>query len=246
MPENDKPQVKPPQSLAEALVRLLDPIPLTIMVILLGVTLLIGLSAFDKDAGLLARMANPSFARGLITYLFAVTTIGTTVVLVMAALTKGTDEETFERGKEALGLLLGVFGTIVGFYFGSSTGATATLSVSEPHLSAASVSSGGSVTVSAVLSGGNPPYRYSVGSGEASSLVPDQPVGSDRWIVANFKAPVVDKETVIPIHLVVADSSDHTTATRASLTVTPAPGGGPASPSPPQASSPPTTKTEHP
>ena len=122
MADDDRvPQDKP--TLTDAVVKLLHPIPLTVMLILLGVTLLIAASVLGLDNGqVLPSMASHQFARGLITYLFAVTTIGTSVVLVMGALMKEIDEQAFQRGKEVLGLLLGVFGTIVGFYFGSETG----------------------------------------------------------------------------------------------------------------------------
>ena len=80
---------------------------------------------FGWDKGVLQSMSRTDYARGLITYLFAVVTIGTAVVLVVSALTTSADdqhEKRFQRGKEILSLLLGVFGTIVGFYFGAEIG----------------------------------------------------------------------------------------------------------------------------
>ena len=95
--------------------------PVTILAggMLLAIVLLIGASTLGLDKGLvLSKMGQIEFARGLITYLFAVVTIGTAVVLVVSALTTEetpAHERRFERGKEILALLLGVFGTIVGF-----------------------------------------------------------------------------------------------------------------------------------
>jgi len=55
---------------------------------LLAIVLLIGATTLGLDKGLvLSKMGQVEFARGLITYLFAVVTIGTAVVLVVSALT---------------------------------------------------------------------------------------------------------------------------------------------------------------
>ena len=100
-----------------AFLKLMDPASLVSLLILLGVLFLLGMAILDLDKGrVLVGMGRAQFARGLITYLFAVVTIGTAVVLVLSAVL-GTDKEKFDRGKEVLGLLLGVFGTMVGFYF---------------------------------------------------------------------------------------------------------------------------------
>jgi len=64
---------------------------------------------------------NVEFARGLITLLFSVGTIAIAIILTLAAVfQKDNDaEKRFARGKEVLSILVGIFGTIVGFYFGS-------------------------------------------------------------------------------------------------------------------------------
>src|SRR5215510_2881988 len=89
-------------------------------IIIVGAISLIGAAVFGIDKGFVIGMRDPDYARGVITYLFAIVTIGTAVALVFSALaglmlTKGEDFP-FERGKHILALLLGVFGTIVGFY----------------------------------------------------------------------------------------------------------------------------------
>ncbi len=73
-----------------------------------------------------SRTASLEFLRGLITLLFSVGTIVTAVMLVFAAIYQEPDptanetlEARFNRGKEVLSLLIGIFGTILGFYFGS-------------------------------------------------------------------------------------------------------------------------------
>src|SRR5579871_2195222 len=87
-----------------------NPVFLTAFTILAGVFLVIGMTIVGWDKGTLLRnMASIEYARGLITYLFAVVTIGTAVVLVVSALTYSSDpksDEKFQRAKEILSLLL--------------------------------------------------------------------------------------------------------------------------------------------
>ena len=102
-----------------------NPVVLLSVLVVLSLVVLISAAVLGIDRGVLSGMARADYARGLITYIFAVVTIGIAVALVLSALTsqnpaKKTDAR-FQRGKEVLSLLLGVSGTIVGFYFGSET-----------------------------------------------------------------------------------------------------------------------------
>src|SRR5262245_23989488 len=103
------------------LASVLNPVVLIALLILAGTFVLILCAILGIDSGVLARMADATFARGLITYLFTVVTVGTSVVLIVYSLTTTppAEDRQFDRGKDVLSLLLGVFGTIVGFYFGS-------------------------------------------------------------------------------------------------------------------------------
>ena len=218
----DDGSLPPPTTFREAGVRLLQPVPLTILFILFTVTALIGLAAAGFDRGnVLSRMATHEFARGLITYLFAVTTIGTSVVLVLAALMKEINEEAYGRGKEILALLLGVFGTIVGFYFGSEAGAgpVDTLAVTPPLVSASTVAPGDSVTVTASVSGGSPPYVFDIGTGSSFDPAPARPVGANGWVVTDVVVPADTSESEVVITLVVQDADGRTVSTRSTVTV---------------------------
>jgi hypothetical protein len=61
------------------------------------------------------------FARGMISLLFGVGTIVIALILTLAAIFQDDvpAEDRFKSGKEILTILIGVFGTIIGFYFGS-------------------------------------------------------------------------------------------------------------------------------
>ena len=70
----------------------------------------------------LTSMAEPSNARGLITFLFAFATIAVVIITVIATFWVKMDEVE-KRGtlaKEILAILIGIMGTILGFYFGSA------------------------------------------------------------------------------------------------------------------------------
>lgn len=208
---------------------LLNPVVLIPLIIIFGVFALIGAAIFGIDSGVLGSMARLEFARGLITYLFAVVTIGTAVVLVVSALSSGTSEEIekrFQRGKEVLSLLLGVFGTIVGFYFGSESqignrGESAALPRLTPiMLSPTPARAGQELRITAAVMGGTPPYRYRLALGERT-LADQQPVREGGWIVADAKAPAVKARTTLEAVLRVTDASGQVTETVGKLEVLP-------------------------
>ena len=90
------------------------------------------------DPSFFELMAKPDYARGLITFLFSFATIGIIVLVAISVLwmEKSEVEGRFERAKDLITVLVGVLGTIIGFYFGTaSTGGSA----SQPSASAVTV-----------------------------------------------------------------------------------------------------------
>jgi len=71
---------------------------------------------------LLHELSNTEVARGLITFLVAVSTVGIALILTVYAVATQDPKakENFGLAKEVLSSLIGVLGTIVGFYFGST------------------------------------------------------------------------------------------------------------------------------
>jgi len=189
--------------------QLLHPVSLIALLIVLGLFALIGASVFGLEGDVISKMGERQFARGLITYLFAVATIGTAVVLVVAALTGATKtKEEFDRGKDVLSLLLGVFGTIIGFYFGTEVSAgdrQDDLSITPLLLSAETVDVGGSFELTAFISGGDSPYEFSVTVGDAV-VAQDQPVPLDGWIIATITLPAAVEPGTEEVLLIVEDS----------------------------------------
>lgn len=205
--------------------QLLHPVAFIALLMLCSVFFLIGVSIFNADAGeFLRQMGQPSFARGLITYLFAITTIGTAVVLVVAAFSSGDQvKANFSRGKDILSLLLGVFGTIVGFYFGTESGsslqeleelALSPMIIGEPILAV-----GGTTELRAIASEGDRPYQYSVFVGTIA-VAEDQPAELDGDIIANITIPPDAAPGLQQVRLVVVDDAGTEQQVEQDITVT--------------------------
>jgi hypothetical protein len=65
-------------------------------------------------------MAATDKARGLITFLFAFATIAIIILIAIATfwMSKDDVEVRFSKAKDLLTIIIGVLGTILGFYFG--------------------------------------------------------------------------------------------------------------------------------
>ena len=90
-------------------------------IIVLGVIVYI---VTQTGQSFLTKLADKEVARGLITFLIAIATVGIAIILAISTLvlTEGDEgDKRFDRGKQVLTVLIGVLGTIVGFYFGSAT-----------------------------------------------------------------------------------------------------------------------------
>jgi hypothetical protein len=109
----------------------------------------------------IGRLRDQEYARGLITFIISVSTIILGFVLVIHALFGGSDpnEDRFRRGREVFTGLMGVLGTIVGFYFGAAQQPAPELQVAPIELIKAA---DGTLQAVTYISGGTPPYRYTV------------------------------------------------------------------------------------
>jgi hypothetical protein len=221
---NDHPQGKSTDP-AGAIRAYLNPVVAIAFGMVLAIVLLIGATTLGLDKGqVLTRMGQVEFARGLITYLFAVVTIGTAVVLVVSALTSDetpANERRFERGKEILSLLLGVFGTIVGFYFGTEVAAKGQpaetiVNVAPLKLSAGSVASGAEFTMTTYVSGGKAPYKYGIGF-DKDEIKAETPVEQNGWIIKTLAAPKVTADRAALVRVMVEDADGHSTEASAPL-----------------------------
>jgi hypothetical protein len=113
------------------------------------------------NASLLQNLRDPSYARGVITFLIVVAAIALGMFLTVQTFFGVGDvkeqEEKFRRGREIHSVLVGVMGTIVGFYFGNTEKPSQELKVAPMQVVA---TAGGGKHLTTYVSGGTAPYRY--------------------------------------------------------------------------------------
>ena len=135
----------------------------------------------SPDQAFLLSLQKVEVARGLITFLIALGTIAIAIILALYPITTTAQdsEKRFTQAKEILTLLVGVLGTIVGFYFGQSFGVvqderssieSKKISKEKPlgiqiqpfFISNDKPKKGEPVNLATWVSGGKPPYEYSI------------------------------------------------------------------------------------
>lgn len=181
---------------------------LSLMIIAVVIILLMALGVSSDE--FLLRLEDTHFARGLVTYLFAVGIIGLFFIVAIGSLTAGeAGDEQFSRGKDLLALLIGIFGTILGFYFGSN-GPDMPL---RPVLKAVMVSpeqptSGQTVRLTTAVEGGAPPYVYRI-----EWTTPDgkteftEQESKDGSLDYELRMPTTASDTTVPYEIEVTDAA---------------------------------------
>lgn len=137
----------------------------------LGIAIVWGL--FAKDS-IVRELGSVDLARGVITFIFAIGTIGIALLVTFGALLGSLKQEDFANAKGILTVLIGVFGTILGFYFGAAAGGGQKLEVAEIKLADKQL-----VTH---ISGGTRPYRYSLTFSDKAFTPIENKVSDDGWI----------------------------------------------------------------
>ncbi len=172
----------------------------TIGILVATVFLVVLAIAFVSETGILARVNDVATARGAITFLFAFATVVLALMLVAAALFSTPRDEDdseyltkqFNHGKEILTILIGILGTIVGFYFGTqeNNSQAGPLTLSEIQISSELPAPGSSITIGATLGGGKAPYSINLDFDDKSGIEDQRNIkSSDGFLV---------KEVVIP------------------------------------------------
>lgn len=138
------------------------------------------LAAVVFDAPVIGRLSDPAFTRGLITWMISVSTIGIAFTLIYQAFfsTESSDDR-FRRGREIFTGLMGVLGTIVGFYFGSVDKPGAGLDIAEIRFA--------DKQLLTHVAGGTRPYRYSITSSDKDFPAIKNKVSEDGWIIETIQ-----------------------------------------------------------
>jgi hypothetical protein len=127
--------------------------------------------AYPDPTSLFRCLADAPTARGMITSVTAATTSIIALVLIayIAFDGRGTMDDfklRLDYGKQVLSIFVGILGTIVGFYYGSTGGAQPhspmALQLAAPILVPSAAPPNGIIRITSNVSGGKPPYTYSV------------------------------------------------------------------------------------
>lgn len=120
---------------------------------------------FLNRPGFLDSLAKTEQARGLITFFF-VLTISAVILLVALGIfwvEKVEDaQKRFQSAKELLAIIIGVLGTILGFYFGTGAGGQLNFALSNVAVSPLSVQASATAKLTGQIVGGSKPYTYSL------------------------------------------------------------------------------------
>jgi hypothetical protein len=169
------------------------------IITLLTLLAVLAVSLFTHN-GPLEELGNLEIARGLITFLIAFTTVGIALILTISTVVAQDSPENdkrFDRGKQVLTTLIGVLGTIVGFYFAGVQGA----GMSTPAISSMVLPNGTVGTkyndTQLVESGGTPPFKWKA-DGLPKGLLLDENgvlngIPTEQVDGKSFKVTVTDK-----------------------------------------------------
>jgi hypothetical protein len=193
---------------------------------ILGLVVLIFLMYGMFNKALLPSLASISVSRGLITFLIAVVTVIIALILVLATVVSDNPDlaNRFMQGKEVLTMLIGVLGTIVGFYFGNADDGKKPLAIAAPVVSNESPVAGGKIDLTTFISAGRPPYSFEV-LFTPKNVIPDQQGRSETgWI--QLRDLAINSTFVggaVSYEIVVHDAEGKTETRSGSLKVAPRP-----------------------
>jgi hypothetical protein len=181
---------------------------------------------------LLHELSDITVARGLITFLIAITTVGIALILVIYVVSTYdvAVKDHYLLGKEVLTSLIGILGTIVGFYFGQSTPpATGSggvpIIVSNMALTPASPQKSSTTTLTAKIGGGQKPYNYIVVSSPKDVIAPIQGQSSDGAVSEKLQVSgSYDSTKPLDIQLLPTDAAQSSALKPGVLHVAPADG----------------------
>jgi hypothetical protein len=182
-------------------------------------------------------LAHTEQVRGLITFLFVL--VATSIILVFALgifWIDNTDDvaKRFTAAKDLLTIVVGIVGTIMGFYFGTATGDGTNLAIASVLLSPPVIHAGENATISGHINGGTKPYKYTVSfvDPDPSGALPADDLnkmkvavdGSKDGVISNaIAAPAkVDKPKILFYTLTVTDAKSTMSVSNGAIYLEPA------------------------
>lgn len=157
--------------------------------------------------------------RGLVTFLFVLVTVSIILVVALGIFwVENADDmlKRFAAAKDLLTIVVGIVGTIMGFYFGSATGESASFSVSNAALVPQVAETGQSVSLSGHINGGSKPYKYTVIFVDPAGTLTTAQLAAlkisessaDGAVSKEIKLPAIDKPAVLFYTLTASDAKN--------------------------------------
>jgi hypothetical protein len=172
---------------------------------LLSIAVIVFLMGGITVGSLLSDLSATATARGLITFLIAVITVSIALILVLSTVVSESSsdrEKRFLQGKEVLTMLIGVLGTIVGFYFGHSLDEPSPLLIGPTSIKKV----GDKLQLVAYVSGGKSPYTYDISFTPKEIPAVKNETARDGLIIAEVAAPNVADNSEVAFEIVVKDN----------------------------------------
>ena len=186
--------------ITRAIIRFFDIENPQYLYLIIGLLILggLGYGLFQPNGSFLDALKDTDTARALITFLVAVTTVSIALLTALYAVSSNQSreeiQERFALAKEVLALLVGILGTVLGFYYGAADkDAGAQLQLAELQLRGTEV-----ITH---VSGGVAPYRFSIsypGSEQNASI---SSISQDGWIIQSL-SPAPDPGVSITVEVI--------------------------------------------
>lgn len=175
---------------------------IVLLILLGGIFLVLYVGMYQADGKFLYSLRENDVSRGLITFVVAVATVSIALVLAVYAMASNEKsaelKERFSYAKDVLATLVGILGTILGFYFGTSVSNQGdSLSIADPQIR------GGQIVVH--VAGGAAPYRYTLSMPGEDAKKAQPKVTKDGWIFEPT-LPSLKKDDSLSIE--VSDSKD--------------------------------------
>ena len=173
-----------------------------VLLVILGILIAIIFATVSSSGGeFLLKLKDIETARGLITFLVVVTPISIALILSVYVMASNEDivaiKERFTYAKDVLAILVGILGTVLGFYYGAlNKGDEQTFSIDAQF-------PGNQII--AHISGATPPYRYKIIFPGEQSKNASQKVSKDGWITEALPSTLKKDDS---IQFDIVDSKD--------------------------------------
>jgi hypothetical protein len=156
---------------------------------------------------LLSSLSTIATSRGLITFLITVVTVTIALVLILSSIVSDSADRArrFQQGKDILVALIGVLGTIVGFYFGQSDDKVKGIAIAPVYVSTLPSDTGHTITLVTSASGGTAPYTYHIDFTPDVIADIEEQQSTTGLISAQVSAPAVTTDTEVSFAIRVTD-----------------------------------------